>query len=242
MRLDPAPGIVGEPYNRPAQRGRDDLRSGDRQGLGPAPGRPLALAETPGGSILCATLNGIFEFTGTGWTDINPKTDPDTGIRAMAFAPNGDLLIAGPFEWVSYGPGLQQSTIASGIARLDGTTWRAVDGGITRPVSDFATSRPRSRCWRQRRRPQLERENERLRHRLKQAERALAAYVRAGSVGHSTRRGRRRVYFFAWARSPHSDPRQQESEQFEPQPGTPAPTTAGREAIRVQRSLAQLES
>ncbi|MCI0574049.1 MAG: carboxypeptidase regulatory-like domain-containing protein [Myxococcaceae bacterium] len=59
-------------------------------------------------------------------------------VRALAFAKDGSLLVGGHFNQVGKGP--QQATLARHFARLSGTAWSEVGGGLSNDVSVFLPS------------------------------------------------------------------------------------------------------
>lgn len=69
--------------------------------------------------------NGVSHWDGSSWTSLPGLSSP--GDRAyVALAPNGDLLVSGPFTNAGGNP------LADHIARWDGTTWHPLGSGLNR--------------------------------------------------------------------------------------------------------------
>jgi hypothetical protein len=80
--------------------------------------------------------NAIARWNGTSWSALGAGitiVTPRVGIgyvRALAFAPNGDLYVGGSFNRAG-------SVAAAGVARWNGSTWSALGSGVGGPSIPF---------------------------------------------------------------------------------------------------------
>jgi trimeric autotransporter adhesin len=94
------------------------------------------------GSLLAGGYTGLFRFNGTTWEDYGGGFGIDTGNffgEVIAIfdlrVHDGELLVAGSFTHVGGQP-FSGGTLAPGLARYNGSTWRDVGGGM----NDAATN------------------------------------------------------------------------------------------------------
>jgi len=101
-------------------------------------GAVLALAVTPDGSVVAGgefyniggmAIRGIARWDGAVWCPLSNGIPVSLrfGVRSIAVAPDGGLVVGGAFAQID-------DLAVGGVARWDGTSWSAFDGGTDRSV------------------------------------------------------------------------------------------------------------
>jgi len=98
----------------------------------------LALAVAPNGDLVVSSGTGtpwsVHRLGPNGWQPFGTATGSSfpgfAVVRDLAFASNGDLLVAGVF-------GAVDGVVANNVARWDGSTWSALGSGVDGSVRDL---------------------------------------------------------------------------------------------------------